>query len=196
MDLKSALCAGGGALAMYLLLKSSSGKKEAAPAAPAPAKKQTDSISVVCMKEHTVIIRLHVPRLSRSQLYCLRRCLPSFTAHAFQVNAGDKVYLPFETLAKITTECLVAAGVPAQQAATVADVLVTADARNVPSHGVNRLEMYLSEIAAGDIDLKAQPTIAAESDSTAKVDGRNALGACVRACVPPFLRFSWASCNL
>lgn len=61
-----------------------------------------------------------------------------------KVNAGEKVYLPFGTLAKITTECLVAAGVPLPQAATVADVLVTADARNVPSHGVNRLEMYVT----------------------------------------------------
>jgi len=44
---------------------------------------------------------------------------------------------------------------------------------------VNRLEMYLSEIAAGDIDVAAQPVIAAESASTAKVDGKNALGAVV-----------------
>lgn len=59
MDVKnSALCAGAGALAMYLLLKSSSGKKETAPAALAPAKKQTDSISVVCIKEHTTIFDL------------------------------------------------------------------------------------------------------------------------------------------
>eukprot|EP00729_Bicosta_minor_P021120 gene21120-13100_t len=112
---QSAVCAGAGALAMYLLMKSDSEKDEVVAA---PVKKQTDSISVV--------------------------------------NAGEKVYLPFGTLAKITTECLVAAGVPLPQAATVADVLVTADARNVPSHG----------IAAGDIDVAAQPVIAAESAST------------------------------
>jgi hypothetical protein len=37
----------------------------------------------------------------------------------------------------------------------------------------------VSEIEAGDIDVHANPKVVAESDSTAKVDGMNALGAVV-----------------
>lgn len=44
------------------------------------------------------------------------------------------------------------------------------------SHGVNRLEMYISEIQEGEVDIKIQPEIVSETDSIACVDGHNGLG--------------------
>ena len=46
----------------------------------------------------------------------------------------------------------------------------------IPSHGVNRLEMYISEIQEGEVDHKVQPEIVSETESIACVDGHNGLG--------------------
>ena len=44
-------------------------------------------------------------------------------------------------LCRVVRDCLVGAGVGESPAAVVAENLVTADSRGIPSHGVNRLEM-------------------------------------------------------
>jgi LDH2 family malate/lactate/ureidoglycolate dehydrogenase len=49
--------------------------------------------------------------------------------------------VPIQDLIDVTRQCLMAEGATAEHAAIVADVLVAADCRGVPSHGVNRLEV-------------------------------------------------------
>jgi LDH2 family malate/lactate/ureidoglycolate dehydrogenase len=59
-------------------------------------------------------------------------------------------------------ELLVAYGVPADEAATIADSLVKADMRGMGSHGVMRLPVYIKRIKAGL--MKAQAAMTVEKD--------------------------------
>ena len=95
------------------------------------------------------------------------------------VKAGKDVFVSKDELEKCVASCLAAAGTSPDKAALVAKVLVAADCRGIPSHGVNRAEMYCGELKAGLINPAAEPMIASESKSVANVDGNNGLGAVV-----------------
>jgi LDH2 family malate/lactate/ureidoglycolate dehydrogenase len=60
-----------------------------------------------------------------------------------------------------------------------ASVLVYADCRGIPSHGVNRADFYASEIASGAVDGTATPIVERDSGSCATINGRNGLGTVV-----------------
>lgn len=92
---------------------------------------------------------------------------------------GPAVHVPLETLIKFVTDCLVAAGATAEHAAMCARVLVFADARGIPSHGVNRADFYCAELEHSLIDGKATPVVVEDTGCCALVDGRNGLGAVV-----------------
>lgn len=97
------------------------------------------------------------------------------------VRAGDAIFIGEDKLLRVVVACLEKSGVAAEHAPLVAEVLVAADRRGIPSHGVNRLELYCKELQAGLIDGRATPVLMPGCDgpSTAVVDGRNALGAVV-----------------
>ncbi|CAK8988269.1 unnamed protein product [Durusdinium trenchii] len=95
------------------------------------------------------------------------------------VKSGSFVFVGREQLEKTVASCLKAAGAPPDKAQLVAQVLVAADARGIPSHGVNRAEMYCGELKAKLIDPGADPKISSDSASAANVDGCNGLGAVV-----------------
>ena len=59
----------------------------------------------------------------------------------------------------------------------MASVLCYADARGIPSHGCNRADTYVNEIAAGLVDACAEPTVERVEGCCALVDGRNGPGA-------------------
>jgi LDH2 family malate/lactate/ureidoglycolate dehydrogenase len=68
-------------------------------------------------------------------------------------------------------------GVPAEDAAIVGDVLVSADLRGVESHGLIRLASYYgSRIQKGYIDPATPYKILHETPSTASIDGGNGCG--------------------
>jgi LDH2 family malate/lactate/ureidoglycolate dehydrogenase len=68
-------------------------------------------------------------------------------------------------------------GVPAEDAATVADVLVAADLRGVESHGVARLESYyVSRIRAGQLDPHPELKTVRETTTSVLTDAGNGLG--------------------
>ena len=68
-------------------------------------------------------------------------------------------------------------GVPAEDAAIVGDVLVSADLRGVESHGLIRLASYYgSRIQKGYIDPTTPYKILHETPSTALIDGGNGCG--------------------
>ena len=82
-----------------------------------------------------------------------------------------------DRLRRFVTEALVRSGVAAEQAAVVADVLVTADLRGIESHGVARLESYyVSRIRNGHLNPKPNYEIVRETETTVLYDADNGLG--------------------
>lgn len=68
-------------------------------------------------------------------------------------------------------------GVPEEDGRIAAEVLVSADARGVDSHGVIRLSNYYgSRLRRGLIDPLSPMQVTHETDTTLAVDGRNGLG--------------------
>lgn len=70
-----------------------------------------------------------------------------------------------------------AVGVPPEDAAICANVLIAADKRGVDSHGVGRFKpIYLDRIWAGTQNPKSLIEIVRETPSTAVIDGHNGMG--------------------
>lgn len=80
---------------------------------------------------------------------------------------------------RFMTDCFLAVNVPRDHAEAMADLLVGADYRGHFSHGMNRLEMYINDLAINSTDGGVVPVILKETPSTAWVDGRNGLGVVV-----------------
>ncbi|KAH8379270.1 hypothetical protein KR009_003974 [Drosophila setifemur] len=76
-------------------------------------------------------------------------------------------------------DCFKAVKVPQAHAEAQADLLVGADHRGHFSHGMNRLEMYINDLAINSTDGGAVPCVLKETPATAWVDGLNGLGAVV-----------------
>lgn len=73
--------------------------------------------------------------------------------------------------------CMVAVGTSREHARILGNVLLSADERGHHSHGLNRLDMYVSEIKTGvTVSGDKQPTILKETVATALVDGNSLLG--------------------
>lgn len=81
-----------------------------------------------------------------------------------------------ETLTRFTAEALERCGVPAEDAALAADVLLASDRRGINSHGIARLENYVMMLRAGRINPVADFRVVRETPSTAAIDGGNGLG--------------------
>ncbi|MEA2787196.1 MAG: hypothetical protein QOF71_3300 [Candidatus Eremiobacteraeota bacterium] len=80
-------------------------------------------------------------------------------------------------LRTFVTTVLEKVGVPAEDAATVADVLIAADLRGVESHGVARLESYyVSRIRAGQLDPHPELKTVRETAASVLTDAGNGLG--------------------
>ena len=89
----------------------------------------------------------------------------------------DKNNMDFESLRKFMTAAFAAIGVPADEAAIVADVLVESDKRGINSHGVNRFKpIYIDRINAGIQSATTNFDIIKETETTAVVDGHNGMG--------------------
>lgn len=67
-------------------------------------------------------------------------------------------------------------GVSIADARTVARVLVAAELRDIPSHGLLRLTDYIRMLRSGRINARAVPAVMHESPSTVSLDGNNGLG--------------------
>ena len=67
-------------------------------------------------------------------------------------------------------------GCPQAHAADVATLLVDAELRGIPSHGLMRVKDYYQMAKAGRINLRPQPQVVHQTPSTATVDGDNAFG--------------------
>jgi LDH2 family malate/lactate/ureidoglycolate dehydrogenase len=70
----------------------------------------------------------------------------------------------------------VAAGLPAASAAAVAEGLVDADLRGIPSHGVMLVPMYVERLRAGSVSRAEAAEPVLDAGAIAVLDGGNALG--------------------
>jgi LDH2 family malate/lactate/ureidoglycolate dehydrogenase len=70
----------------------------------------------------------------------------------------------------------VAAGVPSEDAALEAEVLVWANLRGVDSHGVLRIPWYVDLLAKGDMNARPNVRVERETAATVLIDGDRALG--------------------
>lgn len=90
---------------------------------------------------------------------------------------ADYVHVPHTAALDFTRRLLEANGVSSQDAAVVAENLVSADLRGVDSHGINRLPSYLKRVRLHVLDPKARPTL----DQVTPVVARMSRHACPRA---------------
>eukprot|EP00771_Trimastix_marina_P003278 gnl/Trimastix_PCT/451.p1 GENE.gnl/Trimastix_PCT/451~~gnl/Trimastix_PCT/451.p1 ORF type:complete len:397 (-),score=112.89 gnl/Trimastix_PCT/451:158-1291(-) len=100
-------------------------------------------------------------------------------------NEPGVVFLPFEKVEEFMTDVFAALGVPAEDAATSAEVLITSDKRGIDSHGVGRCKpIYYDRVKAGILNTETNFEIVRETSTTAVIDGHNSFGHPVakRAC--------------
>jgi uncharacterized oxidoreductase len=71
---------------------------------------------------------------------------------------------------------LLLSGMPPEDAGLVAGLLVKADLRGYPGHGVTRIVPYLEWITDGTINLKRKPEIAREGKISAVIEGHHYIG--------------------
>jgi hydroxycarboxylate dehydrogenase B len=79
-------------------------------------------------------------------------------------------------LLDFTESLLSAGGMPADDAKLVAKLLVKADLRGYPGHGVTRVAPYLAWIKDGTINLSEGPKIVREGKTTAVIEGNHYIG--------------------
>jgi ureidoglycolate dehydrogenase (NAD+) len=84
--------------------------------------------------------------------------------------------LPAEKLRRFCVEALEKAGLMSEDAAIVADVLVTTDTWGTFSHGTGALRHYLNSLRVGGMNPGSKPEVIAEGDSWAVIDGHSGMG--------------------
>ncbi len=92
-------------------------------------------------------------------------------------SGETRPYVPFQLLNDFMIEVFQKVGVPAEDAAICADVLLESDRRGVESHGCNRFKpIYIDRIDAGILNPVTEFEIVRETPTTAVVDGHNGMG--------------------
>jgi uncharacterized oxidoreductase len=81
-----------------------------------------------------------------------------------------------QQLLNFTESLLSAGGIPADDARLVATLLVKADLRGYPGHGVTRVAPYLAWIKDGTINLREGPKVVREGKVTAVIEGNHYIG--------------------
>jgi LDH2 family malate/lactate/ureidoglycolate dehydrogenase len=95
----------------------------------------------------------------------------------FHVPAADEVRVSEDALRTTVASLFEAVGVPSEDAAEGADVLVSTDLRGVESHGVsNMLRHYLSAFREGKSNPRPIWAIVRDAPSAATIDGDGGLG--------------------
>jgi LDH2 family malate/lactate/ureidoglycolate dehydrogenase len=89
---------------------------------------------------------------------------------------ADETRVPAPDLREFTKGVFIAAGVPSQDAALEAEVLVWANLRGVDSHGVLRIPWYVELLANGDMNPRPNIRVERETTATVLIDGDRALG--------------------
>ncbi len=87
------------------------------------------------------------------------------------------VYESFDKMESFMKDVFIKAGVPAEDAATVAEVLIESDKRGIESHGVGRFKpIYIDRIKNGTLMPVTKIDIVREGPTTTVIDGNDGLG--------------------
>ncbi len=86
-----------------------------------------------------------------------------------------KMYDP-ASLTHLCVALLQKCGLSRKDATTTANVLIAAELRDIPSHGLLRLADYIRMLRNGRINARAVPRVVHQSPSTLTLDGDNGLG--------------------
>ena len=84
--------------------------------------------------------------------------------------------IPHEALTGFCRQILTGAGVREDHAGLTATMLVAANLRGIDSHGVQLLGFYVDQILGGDMQPRAEGTVASESGATMVYDCQGGLG--------------------
>lgn len=84
--------------------------------------------------------------------------------------------VPYDDLHLLITRMFHAAGVPADDAAVAADSLLIADVRGIETHGVQRMNFYLTGLGNGRVAAAAELTVDRERPGTVAFNGNSGLG--------------------
>jgi LDH2 family malate/lactate/ureidoglycolate dehydrogenase len=79
-------------------------------------------------------------------------------------------------LEQFTATALEAVGLPGDDAAQVAELMIRADLRGADGHGIFRLPQYVRRIRAGGVNTRPNIRLTRDFPSTALVDGDNGMG--------------------
>lgn len=79
-------------------------------------------------------------------------------------------------LSKFIKEIFLAGGLSDKDATIVSNHLVLANLRNVDSHGVSRVKIYIERLVEGLIEKDSTPFIEKETNSSALINGNNQFG--------------------
>ncbi len=87
------------------------------------------------------------------------------------------VYLDFRLLESFMADVFRGLGLPDEDAAICADVLITSDKRGIDSHGIGRLKpIYYDRIKQGIVEPVTRFEVVREGPTTAVIDGHNGMG--------------------
>ncbi len=92
------------------------------------------------------------------------------------MSSGRSLRIPAPALLAATTRVFAALGLPGPAAAAVAEGLVEADMRGIPSHGLMLVPMYSERIQAGSVTTATEAETVADLGAIAVLDAANALG--------------------
>src|ERR1700757_2507758 len=96
-----------------------------------------------------------------------------------QIGTGARV--PARTVAEFIADALGTAGLPAADAAKVAELMTEADLTGADAHGVFRLAQYVRRLRGGGINPRPNIRVERTAAATAFVDGDNGMGHLVMA---------------
>lgn len=90
---------------------------------------------------------------------------------------ANKNCVDFDYVEQFMTDVFEKYGIPRDDAAIIANVLVESDKRGINSHGVNRFKpIYLDRIKAGVVNPVTEIEILKETETTAVIDGHDGMG--------------------
>jgi L-2-hydroxycarboxylate dehydrogenase (NAD+) len=89
---------------------------------------------------------------------------------------SDVPYLPMDTLSAFMRDVFIGCGVPIEDAAICAEVLITSDRRGIESHGIGRLKLYFDRIRKGIQQPVTKFEVVRETPTTAVIDGHHGMG--------------------
>lgn len=90
--------------------------------------------------------------------------------------ASEGSIVPLAEFHAFVVRCMQAVGISEDHGGALADLLVSADYRGHYSHGLNRLEMYITDVKTKTTYASGTPEIVKETVATALVEGNNILG--------------------